>query len=73
MNSIVFNSASSCENKTKINALRLGYSSPSSVDIIGKLLEEASLEIKDLIKKRNTRHTTNSFTFLKSGWTNFKK
>ena len=56
-----------------MNALQPGYSGPSSEDLNGKLLEEAPLEVVDLIKIDIQGHTTNSFTVLIDGWTNIKK
>ena len=73
MNSIVLNAASSSENKNKKNSLQPGYSSPSSGDLNGELVEEASLEVVDLIKIDIQGHTINSFIVLVDGWTNIKK
>lgn len=70
-NNIAFNAASSNEYKEMMKALRPGYSGPSSADLSGKLLEEASTEVDDTIKKE-IQDQGNSFTLLLDGWTNVK-
>lgn len=70
-NNIAFNAASSNEYREMMKSLRPGYFGPSSADLSGKLLEEASSEVDDLIKKEIQGHA-NSFTLIMDGWTNVK-
>ena len=55
-----------------VKVLHSAYSGPSAADLRGKLLEEASSEVDDLIKKEIQGHITNSFTLLMDGWMNVK-